>query len=239
MTKMEKACLRIAHRGASAHAVENTAPALKKALKQKADMVEMDVRRCKSGEVILFHDRTLRRLARDRRRVADMTLMEIRKVFPEVITLEEALNILRGRAQVYIEIKDRGMADAVTKIIRAHVSSCGWRKKDFLIASHFVGELREARTLFPEIPRALIVNGYSTGHAQYLARLSYRKWRLARELEVSALSFSKWLLRKKYVRQSRDRGYKVFVWTVNRRKNIDRMKKWGVDGIISDYPERV
>src|SRR5436309_8381837 len=108
--------MRIAHRGASGHCPENTRAAFLRAIELGADMVELDCQITRDGAVVVIHDETLVRTTNGRGRVRDHTLKEIKRLDAgswfrrefageEVLTLEEAVAILRGRVQLNLEIK--------------------------------------------------------------------------------------------------------------------------------------
>ena len=108
--------LRIAHRGASGHCPENTRAAFLRAIELGADMVELDCQNTLDGAVVVIHDETLERTTNGRGRVRDHTLKEIKALDAgswfgrdfageEVLTLEEAVEILRGRVGLNLEIK--------------------------------------------------------------------------------------------------------------------------------------
>ncbi|TDK25243.1 glycerophosphodiester phosphodiesterase [Arthrobacter crusticola] len=135
----------IAHRGASAHAPENTLPAIDLAVEHGADLVEIDVRRTLDGELAVIHDPTLERTTdaarafpgRARYDVAGFTLAEIRSLDAgswfgpafagvRVPTLHEVLTALAGRAGLLLEVKDPASAPGIAADLRAVLDAAGW-----------------------------------------------------------------------------------------------------------------
>ncbi|MCO1337092.1 hypothetical protein MO867_22470 [Microbulbifer sp. OS29] len=111
-----KEVLIIAHRGASAHAPENTIASIDRAIKDHADWVEVDARKTKDGVVVLTHDRDFMRIAGKPVFVRDLTLNEIKEIDvglwfsgifkdEQVPTLEEALKVTKGKATLLIDLK--------------------------------------------------------------------------------------------------------------------------------------
>ena len=102
----------IGHRGAKGHLAENTLPSIAKAIELGVDGVEIDIFRCASGELVVFHDKTLDKLTNTTGYIEQLTLDSIQKI--EVLngftipTLEEVLDLIRGRVFLNIELKDVG-----------------------------------------------------------------------------------------------------------------------------------
>ena len=134
----------IAHRGFSAAAPENTLAAFRKAIELKPDFMECDVHRTKDGHLVVIHDPTVDRTTNGKGAVADMTLAEIRELdagswfSPEyagerIPTLEEALDLARGKVKLIVEIKDEGDEDQVV----AAVQSYGMSEEVLLTSFHY------------------------------------------------------------------------------------------------------
>ena len=118
--------LRIGHRGARGYEPENTRLSFQKALDLKVDMIEFDVYNCKSGEIVLFHDKRVDLLVKDSGYVTDKTLSQLKEYDlgkgEQVLTLDEALDFIDRRAKVNIEIKGEGIARAVNSIIEKYIN---------------------------------------------------------------------------------------------------------------------
>nr|CAA9211554.1 Glycerophosphoryl diester phosphodiesterase [uncultured Armatimonadetes bacterium] len=107
-----------AHRGAMCHAPENTLAAFETAIEMGTYRVELDVRRCRGGDLVVIHDATVDRTSDGTGRVADLTLDELKRLRlggtdEAVPTLREALHCARGRCELLVEIKEAGLAEAV------------------------------------------------------------------------------------------------------------------------------
>src|SRR5438270_6599949 len=107
----------VAHRGGSALAPENTLAAFRNALQYPIDAVELDVQMSRDGHIIVFHDNTVERLTNGTGNILDLDFAYLRSLdaaahfsggWPEpqhIPTLREVLDLVKGHAQVYIEIK--------------------------------------------------------------------------------------------------------------------------------------
>jgi glycerophosphoryl diester phosphodiesterase len=225
----------IAHRGASAYAPENTMPAFELAVRQSADMLELDVQRSADGVLVVFHDDTTERWDRQQRLVTACTLAELRALDiggAHVTTLAEVCAFAREHGiRLNVEIKGLGIGAAVARMLRDE------RVEDLVLISSFAaGALREVAAASPHLPRA-----YLMGNDTYrpdvrfreawpfgaLRRLGAAAWHPSCELPLLA-----WLIPR--VRRA---GYAVNVWTVDDVATMRRLIALGVDGIITDVPD--
>ncbi|MCX6779000.1 MAG: glycerophosphodiester phosphodiesterase family protein, partial [Candidatus Magasanikbacteria bacterium] len=152
--------LKIGHRGVAGHEVENTAKSLQKALDLKVDMIELDVHKCASGELVVFHDKRVSRITDSSGSIRKKTLAEIKKLRTsdnqEILTLAEALEIIDGRCNVNIEIKHRGVASALVDVVRQLTEKQKWQLDQFLISSFYHRELGRLKKIHPEIKIGLL-----------------------------------------------------------------------------------
>ena len=224
--------LRIAHRGAKGYAPENTISAFRKAFELNADGIEFDVHLTADNRVVIIHDHTLDRTTSGIGEVRIMTLAELKKLEPDhnlqIPELSETLDFLAGKCLVNIEIKVEAAALPVIDIIEKRIAGKQSGYEDFLVSSFDWTALKEIRTRNPRIPLCVLT---------------------ATDLDL-AISFAAFvkaetihpyfqLLTKEYVDSMQRSGLRVFTWTVNEPDDIARMKSYGVDGIISDYPDRL
>ena len=224
--------LKIGHRGAKAHIAENTLESIQKALDIGVDMIEIDVHKCASGELWVIHDFTLDRttdgsgeIAKEPAEVIGQLRIEGRYKIP---LLTEVLDLIQGKCSINIELKGLNTAQPVCEIVREKVATGNWKYSDFLISSFQKNELFETRNSNKEIPIAVLSKA-SVPEAIELGKL----------LNASAIHPSLGIITRDNTKLSQEAGFKVNVWTVNEREDIKRMIEFGVDGIISDYPNRL
>jgi glycerophosphoryl diester phosphodiesterase len=96
----------IAHRGVALEAPENTLPAIAKAIELGCALAEIDLRYTADGEVVLVHDATLERTTDGTGSVAGKTLAELKQLDARIPTLQEAIELARGRIQLYLDLKE-------------------------------------------------------------------------------------------------------------------------------------
>ena len=230
----------LGHRGASAEAPENTLAAFRLALEQGADGVELDVWRCRSGEVVVAHDEDLLRVGGAPLRIPDATLRELRAVDvgawkgarwrgQRIPLLAEVLEAL-PRAIVNVELKSRGrdlgLAHAAAEVIwragaggRVIVSSFDWR----LVAAF--------RLASPDVATGLLFDATRAW--------SLRVWAGIRTLRPSAVHPDRGLATDARVRAWSARGLGVNVWTVDDPGEAARLARAGAAAVITNVPATI
>jgi glycerophosphoryl diester phosphodiesterase len=230
--------LRIAHRGASGTRPELTMGAFERALDIGVDMIELDVQLTRDRKLVVLHDRDLGRTVAGRGAVRDRSLAELQQLdagswfAPEysgarVPSLAQVLDLVRGRAALNVEIKSPAAdwdetADALLESLAAADLATT------IVSSFAMGALRAVRERSaaarigvlwhePDIHNAF-------GHADRLA--------------AEALHPLHRLVTARLVERARGAGLAVYTWTVNDVARMRALADLGVDGIISDFPER-
>lgn len=217
----------IAHRGASAEALENTLAAFRRALALKVDGIELDVQLTRDGVPVVFHDTTLPRLTSARGRLAartwpELAALRVRGTEP-IPRLVDVLRLTRGRAVVQIELK---AGVSVAPVVRAIAAARA--TTSVILASFEPGLVRDALRLAPAVPRMLISEGRRSPAA--IAR------QLA-ELGASGVSVNhRAIPDAAWIGYFQLRGYRVWTWTVNDVRTARRLAGWGIDGLLGDNP---
>lgn len=220
--------LNIAHRGASGAnlAPENTLEAFRLGISLGADLIELDVHRTKDGRIVVIHDATLDRTTTGGGAVRERTFEEILRLDAgqgnRVPALFEVLELARGKALVLVEIKPTDItADVVTAIREADAAS-------FVVLQSFHPEVvAEAFHLAPDIPRGLLIGkpGDLIGQATAVGA----------GMIVPAYP----MVTKELVRETHLRGLSLWTYTVDNESELRQMIASGVDGIITNYPNRL
>lgn len=222
----------IGHRGAMGHETENTIASIEKALELGVDMIEIDVFQVKSGETVVFHDDDLSRLTNAEGNIEDWTYSELQKVIVEgghkIPLLQDILNSIEHKTKLNIELKGAGTTERVDSIINYNIKEKGWKLEDFLISSFRWDELKAMRVLNPDIPIAVLT---PKDPADAIS--------IAKELDAEAINPHYKMLNAENNLKIQEAGFKIYTWTVNEPEDIMAMKRFGVDGIITNYPERV
>ncbi len=197
-----------------------------------ADFAEIDVQETLDGHLILFHDRTLERMAGDSRAVASMTFEELSQVdvgswFSQeyagtaIPTLSEALETARGRLKLNIELKNLGAASDLPEKAAACIQKSGLSRQ-CVVTSTSLDYLRRVKSAAPEL------------YTGYIASAAYGAYYQDEAVDfVSLLSGS---VSRRLVEAVHESGKEVHVWTVNRKSELERVKLLGVDNVITDDP---
>ena len=224
--------LKIGHRGAVGYEPENTLLSFKKAIELNVDMIELDVHVCKTGEVVVIHDDKVDRTTNGKGFVLKKTFQALRALDAgkgqKIPILQEVLDIVDRKAKINIELKGKGTAKPVFGIIEKYVKEKRWSYDDFLISSFNRHELQKFYQLNPKVRLGILI-----------ARATTRFRQFAKKINAYSVNAKMKLVNKNFVDDARKKGLRVFVWTVNAFKDIERMKLLEVDGICSDFPDRL
>jgi glycerophosphoryl diester phosphodiesterase len=235
-----KPVLNIAHRGASGHTPENTLAALQEAIKMGADMIEIDLRLSRDGEWVVIHDRSTFRTTGKRGKVGRLPLNVLKALDAgswfndrcrgeRIPTLPEVLNLVGHRARLNIEIKKGLRIDRrIEKRLLACLEAGDWRNR-VLISSFNESMLKRLRGLDEKIPIG------------YLFRNRGPKRIIRRALKLGADSVHGPIraVTPRLLQLAHSEGLKVFVYTVNEERAMRRWIDLGVDGIFTNYPDRL
>ncbi len=230
----------IAHRGHFETWPENSLAAFQDALASGADAVELDVRLCFTGEPVVLHDRTLKRLFRLKKPVSQMSLAELQHVDvaggEPVSTLDEVLSFLADnhksgtKPQILIEIKnwDRTAIEAIVKIVEKHCQGAYTHNQLPIIGMSWE-LLRLAKRLSPRVSigQSLLPLKFPASAALKLAGYS----------GAEMINVHHRFLSPKLVEKAHQAGLIVNAWTVNSEAEMKRMLAAKVDGIITDRPK--
>lgn len=224
--------LNIGHRGAKGYEPENTLLSFQKAKALKADGIELDVHVCKSGELIVIHDFTVNRTTNGRGAICDLTLTELKKLRVngglKIPTLEEVLTLFDKNHLINIELKGMHTAKLVCDLIAKKVHDDQFHYTNFIVSSFQREEL------------AAVVHNNTKVPIGILTQASVEQalvW--ADELSAEAIHPHFSLLTAENVALTRQKGYQIFTWTVNEPKDIQRVKALGINGIITDFSDRI
>jgi glycerophosphoryl diester phosphodiesterase len=217
----------IGHRGASGHAPENTLAAFALAIKMGCPWVELDVYAV-DGTLLVIHDDTLERTTNGHGRVMDTSLATLRTLDAgggqQIPTLAEVIELVDHRAGINIELKGEHTAAPVNALLTDYLAR-GWQSDEFMISSFDHAELALAD---PRYHRGAL---FHKKVSDYFQR--------TQALDAHALNLSIKLVTPELVAAAHKEGLLVYVYTVNTLKDIQRMREYGVDGVFSNYPDRV
>ena len=223
----DRKALRIGHRGACGHAPENTLASIERAIALGCALTEVDVRRTADGALVLLHDESVDRTTNGQGLVGEMTLEDIRKLDAgggqTLPTLGEALTAASGRIGLILELKAEGLAYDVCAIVRA---------------SGFAGPIIYASFLHEELQHVRRADQDSKTLVLF-KRLPKDPGAEAVRLQTTHVGLRFDTASRPLVNTLHKVRLTVFVYTVNRPADIAKMKTFGVDGIISDFCNRL
>ena len=228
----KKIPLIIGHRGAKGHVVENTIPSVKCAIDLGANGIEIDVFKCKSGEIVVFHDNNLSKILDVNLCIEDLDLKTIKSFRIEnqffIPTLEEILSLQLDDLILNIELKGKGTAIPTIELLQRYFKKNLLKKKNILVSSFDWDELLVLRSKSQKIPIGVLIDGNP------LIALNF-----AKEVEAMSINSDYKYLNKKNVDLVNAKGYKLFPYTVNNEDEMKKLISIGVDGIITDYPDKL
>jgi glycerophosphoryl diester phosphodiesterase len=228
----QETILNIGHRGAMGHEPENTLASIKKAIDLGADGFEIDVFKCSSGEIVLFHDKHLDKLTDGEGLIEKKSLIDLKKLSVlgtenKIPTLEEVLNIINKQVFLNIELKGKNTAKASLELVEKFINQKKISSQNILFSSFDWNELEKLRELNSDVKIALI-----TENDPLLAIET------AKKLKAFAINPNYKDLSKKNIKIIHNNDFKIYTWTVNNKRDISKMKLLKVDGIITDFPDR-
>ncbi|MHA1903057.1 MAG: glycerophosphodiester phosphodiesterase [Candidatus Thorarchaeota archaeon] len=215
----------IAHRGASAHAPENTLLAFDKAWEIGAHMIELDVHETADNHLVVIHDHEVSRCTNGTGEVSELTYDEVRNLNAgngqKIPSLEEVLEFAYGKIGVNIELK----VPDIEKRVLDLVSKKGMIDKIF-ISSFLHGTLNVVRNLQKSVPTSILFSKPIDDLVNYSAQLG-----------VSSINPTYEMVDEILVSSTHSAGMKLYPWTVNDKQAMIHLLRLGVDGIITDDPE--
>jgi glycerophosphoryl diester phosphodiesterase len=228
----------IAHRGASGHAPENTLAAFKRALSLGATFIETDLQLSRDSRFVAIHDDTVNRTTNGQGKVHDLSLADLRRLDAgswfgseftgeRIPTLDEILEFARKHDVVfYLELKPSGSWGGEHALVGALRSSGEIART--IVISFDAGILEALRKIEPTLMTGLLFDGQIELPLQRAVEVGARQLAVRGDLVTPALLV-----------EARKRDLQVVCWTVNQPAHMRLLIEAGVDGIMSDYPDRL
>ena len=229
-----------AHRGASAHAPENTLASFELALTQGADGIELDVKLSADGHVIVIHDATVDRTTGAHGRVKDLSMAELRALnagsffssnfsTEKIPMLEEVFEAFGKRIFINIELTNYNtprdhLVESVCMLVKKFNL-----QKHVMFSSFYASNLSKAHSYLPEVPCGLLAFGGLLGAWARSFGFAFGKY--------AALHPYLNDVTPQQVQRAHRLKRRVHVWTVNVEEDMRRLFGWGVDAIFTDDPQ--
>ncbi len=220
----------IGHRGAMGYAPENTLKSIAKAIELGAPWIEIDVHHI-DNHLMVIHDKQLERTTNGLGKVSNQTFTYLRSLDAgegeKIPTLNEVLDLINQRAGLNIELKGKDTAEAVVNLIQERCRQ-GWDIEQFLVSAFKRQEIIKVKQLDGRIRIGALICGFPFFNATF-----------AEKLRAYSVHQCLRFINRRLIKDAHRRGLKVFVYTVNQTEDIEKMIDIGVDGLFSDYPDRV
>jgi len=230
----------LAHRGASAHAPENTLAAFELALAQGADGIELDVKLSADGHVVVIHDPTVDRTTSAHGRVKDLSLAELRALnagsffssnfsTEKIPMLEEVFETFGKRIFINVELTNYNtprdhLVESVCMLVKKFNL-----QKHVMFSSFYASNLSKAYSYLPDVPCGLLAFGGLLGAWARSFGFAFGKY-------AALHPYLKDVTPQQVQRVHRLKR-RVHVWAVNTEEDMRRLFGWGVDAIFTDDPQ--
>lgn len=229
-----------AHRGASAHAPENTLAAFELALAQNADAIELDVKLSADGQVMVIHDTTVNRTTGSHGRVTDLSLAQLKSLDAgsffssqysgeKIPTLQEVFEAVGQRIFINVELTNYNTPrDRLVETVCALVKDLGLQKH-VMFSSFFASNLSKARAYLPDVPRGLLAFSGLLGAWARSFGFAFGRYQA---LHPNIQDVTPQQIQRVHRLQRR-----IHVWTVNAPQDMRRLFQWRVDAVFTDDPQ--
>jgi len=221
----------IGHRGAAGLAPENTFEALQAGMEAGADILEFDIRLTLDNVPILVHDRHLKRTHGEATRINEMTLDELMHLTEgkkPIVTLEKVLDHFFGVILLNIELKGENTGDIVADLLKRKYIKRNADWGNIFLSSFKTRELRAVRRKAPYANLALLTNQNPFVFIAYMKSLS-----------LSAVGFHRMHMHPFATEVAKHAGIFTYAYTVNRPAAALLLAEQGIDGVVTDYPDKI
>jgi glycerophosphoryl diester phosphodiesterase len=214
--------IKIGHRGAKGYVAENTLASFHKALQLRVDMIELDIHCSKDQIPVVIHDNTIERTTTGSGLISDFTAKELQEF--GIPTLEDIFLLVNNQCDINIEIKEF----EATKSVLHLIDSSFFSKDKILISSFDWNALQEVRFHDEQLRIGILTE------TDLALAFSFAKF-------IKAYSIHPYyhLLNTDNTKQMQEKNFKIFAWTINEFEDLQKIKSLQVDGIISDFPDRI
>ncbi|MED2793357.1 glycerophosphodiester phosphodiesterase [Bacillus wiedmannii] len=240
----------IAHRGASAYAPEHTIQAYKLGQQLKGDYIEIDLQMTKDGHLVAMHDETVNRTTNGTGLVKEQTLEEIKQLnagslFNEkhppgakkefenanVPTLEEIIETFGHNAKYYIETKSPDEYPSMEEKLLEIIKHYGINDK-VIIQSFSEASLQKIHSLDVNIPLVQLLPYKKAAQLTELEMKKYKTYCIGLGMNYKYIDST-------YVKRIKKHGLEVHPFTVDNETDMKKLILWGVDGMFTNYPDRL
>ena len=252
MVKLDNKLLMIAHRGASGYAPEHTIEAYKLADEMGADYIEIDLRMTSDGVLVAMHDEKVDRTTDGKGLVNTFTIEKLRKldagswfnkkyedkakdryVGARIPTVEEIFEEFGNSVNYYIETRDiednLHMEDKLMNLLDKHNLLQGDLKKGKVIIQSFSKKsLLKFDAKYPDLPLVQLLDLSSTAQVYDIDLEEIKDYAIGIGLDYSYLN-------QEFINEVKVANLLIHSYTLNSKEDFERLKKWGINGVITNY----
>ncbi|HSW85663.1 MAG TPA: glycerophosphodiester phosphodiesterase [Candidatus Saccharimonadales bacterium] len=216
----------IGHRGARGLAPENTIAGMKKGLENHVDELEFDLRVTKDNIVILHHDRELHDSNSGKHKISESTYQELLEHKSDLATFAQVFEAISQSVKFHIEVKPEEALKPIISILNEKLAG-GWPAQKLLIGSKSQNTLLEIQNALPDLP-LVVIEPWSGVRAHLRAR----------KLGTKRISMNQRWLWWGFIRGFKRNDWRLYAYTLNDPVKAKRWAKYGLYGVITDYPDR-
>jgi len=236
--------IRIGHRGAAGYCPENTFASFHKALDLGVDFLEMDVQMTKDGELVVIHDSTVNRTTNGKGKVKDFTLKEIQSLDAgswfdpqfggeKVPSLGDFLDEFSSKTGILLEIKNPSLYPGIEEKIANELLKRGLTRsegKQVIVQSFDQDSLKKFHQLVPAIQIGVLLKRFSGKGLSNQELDSFSSYAAFVNPKIT-------MVNRRLISKIHKHGFKTFIWTIRNRKEVQLLRHFHVEGIISDFPD--
>ncbi|MEM2708260.1 MAG: glycerophosphodiester phosphodiesterase family protein [Candidatus Methanomethylicia archaeon] len=215
----------VGHRGCAGIEPENTLRSILKAVEYGVEYVEVDVRTCKTGEIVVIHDATVDRTTNGVGYVRDLSLNELKNLNAgkgeKIPTLEEAIDVTNGKCGLIVEIKEENIWRKTLEIIEEK-----GMVRNTIIASFYHTVVKDVKTNYPDVKCGVIFTCEPVNPSI-----------LALDAKAEIIIPNHNYITQKLITNAHKFNLKIIAWTVNKFEDGVKLLKQGVDGLATDRPD--
>ncbi len=218
--------LKIGHRGAKGYEAENTLASFRKAIDMQVDGIELDVHLSADNQLVVIHDATIDRTTVGTGFVNNYTAAELKEY--QIPTLADVFDLVNKKCWINVELKGKETAKPVVELIEKYIREKNWDYNQFIISSFEWNFLEDVNTLNPNIPIGVLTETDVDSAITF-----------AKKIKAKAIHPDFALLTQDNTAAMQAQGFLVFPWTVNEWDDIQKIKTYPINGIITDFPDRI
>ncbi len=246
--------LNIAHRGGMGEAPENTLKAFAMAITQGSQVFELDIHPTADNEIVVIHDQTVDRTTNASGAIRKMTLAQIKKLdagychtpdngksYPfrgQGLTIPTLKEVFQAFPDYRINIEIKDLVPGIEHILLKLIHECSMEKK-VLIASETYHYSRMFRSLAPFLTYSASRREVTWFFLSLILHVCFLYNPGIHAFQVPEFYGRLHIVTPRFIHEAHKKNIKVHVWTINEQNAMERLLRWGVDGIVTDYPDKL